>query len=97
MAIVGLMVTATSGLPDDKQGLATGWATMSQQVGITMGIPIMSAIATARIHSLGGERAQTVLSGVTTAIWVNAGLCVATGVTTAIFLRPQADGTEPSA
>jgi len=58
MAIVGLMVTATSGLPDDKQGLATGWATMSQQVGITMGIPIMSAIATARIHSLGGERAH---------------------------------------
>ncbi len=49
------MVTATSGLADDVQGLATGLATMSQQVGITMGIPIMSAIATARIHALGGR------------------------------------------
>ena len=39
--------TATSGLPDGEQGLATGLTTMSQQVGITMGIPIMSAIATA--------------------------------------------------
>jgi len=44
---------------------------MSQQVGITMGIPIMSAIATARVTSLGGESPANVLSGVTTAIWVN--------------------------
>jgi EmrB/QacA subfamily drug resistance transporter len=39
IAIVGFMVTATSGLPDHEQGMATGLATMSQQVGITMGIP----------------------------------------------------------
>ncbi|WP_105035193.1 MFS transporter [Cryobacterium aureum] len=44
VVIVGFMVTATSGLADGEQGLATGLATMSQQVGITMGIPIMSAI-----------------------------------------------------
>lgn len=96
MAIVGFMVTATSGLPDDEQGLATGLATMSQQVGITMGIPIMSAIATARFHSVGGESAQTVLSGVTTAILVNAGLCVVTGVLVAVFLRPQVEPIQPS-
>ena len=33
------MVTATTGLPDTEQGLATGLTTMSQQIGITMGIP----------------------------------------------------------
>ncbi|MFC0625476.1 MFS transporter [Kribbella deserti] len=87
VAIVGFMVTATTGLPDEEQGLATGLATMSQQVGITMGIPIMSAIATARVHSLGGESASTVLSGVTTAIWVNAGLCVVAAALVAVFLR----------
>jgi len=89
-AIVGFMVTATSGLPDHEQGLATGLATMSQQVGITMGIPIMSAIATARISALGGERVDTVLSGVVLAIWVNAGLCVLAALLVAVFLRPPA-------
>ncbi len=44
VAIVGFMVTATSGLSDSEQGLATGLATMSQQVGITLGTPVMSAI-----------------------------------------------------
>jgi EmrB/QacA subfamily drug resistance transporter len=87
LAIVGFMVTATSGLPDHEQGLATGLTTMSQQVGITMGIPIMSAMATARVHALGGENPQSVLSGVTTAIAVNVALCVLTGVLAALFLR----------
>ena len=64
VAIVGFMVMATSGLPDSEQGLATGLATMTQQVGITMGIPIMSAVATAAM--------STVLHGVTVAVLVNA-------------------------
>ncbi|MFC6087145.1 MFS transporter [Sphaerisporangium aureirubrum] len=89
VVIVGFMVTATSGLPDNEQGLATGLATMSQQIGITMGIPIMSAIATARVHALGGENAQTVLSGVTTAIFVNAAICVVMALLIAVFLQPK--------
>jgi EmrB/QacA subfamily drug resistance transporter len=88
VAIVGFMVTATSGLPDEEQGLATGLTTMSQQVGITLGTPVMSAIATARINGLGGENAHTVLSGVTTAIAVDAALCVVTAILLARFLRP---------
>jgi predicted MFS family arabinose efflux permease len=67
VAIVGFMVTATSGLPDGEQGLATGLATMSQQIGITMGIPALSAIATAQAD---------VLDGVTLAIAVDVALCV---------------------
>ncbi|GAA1282059.1 MFS transporter [Planotetraspora silvatica] len=89
VAIVGFMVTATSGLPDDEQGLATGLATMSQQVGITMGIPIMSAVATARIHALGGPTAHTVLSGISTALILNTAVCVVAAVLLAVFLRPS--------
>ena len=92
VAIVGFMVAATSGLPDGEQGLATGLATMSQQVGITMGIPIMSAIATAHIHSAGAQTAGAVLSGVRTAITVNAALCVASALAIGLFflrVRPQ--------
>ncbi len=87
VAIVGFMVTATSGLPDEEQGLATGLATMSQQVGITMGIPVMSAIATARIHTLGGQSPHTVLSGVGLALAVNAAACVATALLLTVVLR----------
>lgn len=80
VAIVGFMVIATSGLPDHEQGLATGLATMSQQVGITLGIPIMSAVAAARVNAAGTETTATVLSGITTAIAVNAALCVLTAL-----------------
>lgn len=73
VAIVGFMVTATSGLPDADQGLATGLATMSQQVGITVGTPIMSAIAAAAGASAASGR---VLHGVTTALAVNALICL---------------------
>ncbi|MFE7332391.1 MFS transporter [Streptomyces sp. NPDC057565] len=74
LMIVGFMVTATSGLPDNEQGLATGLATMTQQVGITMGIPVMSAVAAARMTSLGDTGPTGVLSGVTVAILVNSAL-----------------------
>lgn len=97
IAIVGFMVTATSGLPDDEQGLATGLATMSQQVGITMGIPIMSAIVTWRIHSLGVQTPAAVLSGVTTAIAVNAALCVVTALAVGLFLRTSTAKKEQDA
>ncbi|WP_217707827.1 MFS transporter [Nonomuraea rhodomycinica] len=75
VAIVAFMVTATSGLPDAEQGLATGIATMTQQVGITMGIPVMSAVATAAMG------AGSVLHGVVVAVVVNAALAlVATAI-----------------
>lgn len=47
IAIVGYVVTSTSGVPADQQGLATGLITMSQQVGIALGTPVMSALANA--------------------------------------------------
>nr|WSX48182.1 MFS transporter [Streptomyces sp. NBC_00974] len=77
LVIVGFMVTATTGLPDHEQGMATGLATMTQQIGITMGTPIMSAIAAAHtgIHS-----------GITTAIVVNTAIVLAGTLTTVLFL-----------
>ena len=87
VAIVGFMVTATSGLPDAEQGLATGLASMSQQVGITLGIPVMSSIVAARVGALGGETPAHVLSGVTLAIAVNAAACLATAALVALVIR----------
>jgi EmrB/QacA subfamily drug resistance transporter len=85
VAIVGFMVTATSGLPDSEQGLATGLATMSQQVGITLGTPVMSTIAVAAGVGAGGI--EGVLGGVTTALAVNAALCGVAAVVISLGLR----------
>jgi MFS family permease len=55
-SIVAYTVTATSGLPNEEQGLVAGMTTMSQQVGITIGIPILSAVVAMRRTQLAGTR-----------------------------------------
>lgn len=82
LVIVAFMVTATSGLPAAEQGLATGIATMAQQVGITMGTPIMSAV-------VAGASGAGVLSGIRLAIGVNAVLVLAATVLAVGGLRPR--------
>lgn len=53
-AIVAFMVTATSGMRDGEQGLATGLATLTQQIGCTIGIPILAAVAATETNLLDG-------------------------------------------
>ena len=78
LAIVGFMVTATSGMPDSEQGMATGLATMTQQIGITMGTPIMSAVVVT---------STTVLDGIGLAVLVNAAIVFVGAVLAGLFLR----------
>ncbi len=94
-AIVGFMVTATTGLPNSEQGLATGLTTMSQQVGITLGIPVMSTIIAATLPHGGGNGPSPaqVLDGVLLAIGINAALCLATAVLIGLFLHRPATTT----
>ncbi|OHV37200.1 MFS transporter [Pseudofrankia sp. EUN1h] len=78
-AIVGFMVAATSGLPDHEQGLATGVATMTQQVAIALGVPVMSAVAIAA----GGLDSLTALRlaiGVDAAVVLAGALLIARGL-----------------
>ncbi|MFB7454372.1 MFS transporter [Streptomyces sp. NPDC056194] len=78
LAIVGFMVTATSGIPDDEQGMATGLATMTQQIGITMGTPVMSAVVVT---------APVLLDGIGRAVLVNAAIVAAGAVLSGVLLR----------
>lgn len=55
-AIVAYTVTAASGLPNREQGLATGLTSMTQQVAVTIGIPILSSIAVSQSVQLTGIR-----------------------------------------
>lgn len=80
IAIVGYTVTSTMGVESEQQGLATGLVTMSQQVGIALGTPVMSALAVSVV-------AATLLPGLQLAIGVNAALCLAAAVLVGVFLR----------
>jgi MFS family permease len=53
-SIVAYRVAVTSVLADGDRGLATGLTTMTQQVAISVGIPILSAIAATRSVDLTG-------------------------------------------
>ncbi|NIH80397.1 MFS transporter [Amycolatopsis viridis] len=92
LVIVGFMVTATSGLANHEQGLATGLATMTQQVGITMGTPVMSAVVTA---AMAGTGAAAMLGGLKVAIAVNAALVLLGVLTSAVFLRGSRPAGRP--
>ncbi|TDO47352.1 EmrB/QacA subfamily drug resistance transporter [Kribbella sp. VKM Ac-2527] len=96
-AIIGYMVTATSGLPDHEQGLATGLAIMSQQIGITMGTPIVSAIVAATLPGTTAPHSAELLHALSTAITVNAALCLATAAALAFALPKRSAATTPGA
>jgi predicted MFS family arabinose efflux permease len=49
---VGVTTTANAGVPSDKAGLAAGLLSTSQQLGMALGLAVLSAIATARTHHL---------------------------------------------
>ncbi|MEY9953794.1 MFS transporter [Leifsonia sp. EB34] len=88
-AIVSYGITATSGLSNDEQGLATGLATTAQQVGITIGIPIISAIAaghTAALAAAGTETVEATLSGFRLGFGVDAAIVATAAVLIGLFL-----------
>ncbi|MFD8533583.1 MFS transporter [Streptosporangium canum] len=80
-SIVAYTVTSTSGLPNEEQGLATGLTTMTQNVAITIGIPILSAIAATQ---------SAELTGIQLALTVNVIITFVSVVLIWIGLRPTA-------
>ncbi|MFE4859910.1 MFS transporter [Streptomyces sp. NPDC056670] len=76
-AIISYGVTVTSGVPDEEQGLATGLVTTTQQVGLTVGIPLLGVLATTRASLFEGVR--TVLA-IDAAIVIAAAALVAVGL-----------------
>jgi hypothetical protein len=93
--VVSYLVTATTGLPDEEQGLATGLATMTQQLALAVGIPVMSAVAVTRVHALEATHATSaaVSGGLRLALLVDAGIVLVGIVLVAVFLTRAAAGT----
>jgi EmrB/QacA subfamily drug resistance transporter len=91
-SVVSYGVAATSGLPDQEQGLATGLITTAQQVGLTLGTPILSAVYAGRaagLHATGASPSSAMLAGLRAGIGVDAAILIAGAVLMAIFLQPR--------
>ncbi|MYY82746.1 MULTISPECIES: MFS transporter [unclassified Streptomyces] len=76
-AIVSYGVTVTSGVPDEEQGLATGLVTSTQQVGLTVGIPVLGVLATT---------GPDLLTGTRTVLAIDAAVVLATAAAVAVGL-----------
>lgn len=88
LAVVGYMITATSGLPDHEQGLATGLAYTGQQLGVTVGTPVLATVAASGIASAGGDGPAAVLNGVQGGLLTAAAALLVAGLVAIAFLRP---------
>ncbi|MCX5243661.1 MFS transporter [Streptomyces sp. NBC_00201] len=76
--IVSYGLTVTSGVPDAEQGLATGLVTSTQQVAITIGIPLLGVLATT---------SSDLLTGLHTVLAVETTVVLAAAVLVALGLR----------
>ncbi|MFD9032158.1 MFS transporter [Streptomyces sp. NPDC059567] len=79
-AIISYGVTVTSGVPDEEQGLATGLVTTTQQIGLTVGIPLLGVLATT-----GGD----LYGGVRTVLALDAAIVLVTAALIGLGLRRQ--------
>ncbi|MFF3762850.1 MFS transporter [Streptomyces sp. NPDC001922] len=89
-AIVAYGSIATSGVPDGEQGLATGLVTSSQQVGLTVGIPLLSALATSRgdaLREAGADAVAATLGGIRLGLGVDALVVAVVAVLIGVGLR----------
>ncbi|WP_327655368.1 MFS transporter [Streptomyces sp. NBC_00483] len=79
-AIISYGLTVTSGVPNEEQGLATGLVTSTQQIGITVGIPLLGVLATT---------STDLLTGAHTVITLAAAITLVAAALVALGLRPR--------
>ncbi|MFG2005107.1 MFS transporter [Spirillospora sp. NPDC048911] len=89
LGLVSYTVIATSGLPNEEQGLATGLSTMSQQIALTLGTPVLAAVA------LYGTAANA-LNGMRLAVLVAAAASLTGAALIAAFFRSHKENRTPS-
>ncbi|MEU2059230.1 MFS transporter [Streptomyces sp. NPDC013455] len=85
-AIVSYGLTVTSGVPDGEQGLATGLVTSTQQIGLTVGIPLLGVLATT---------SDDLLAGTHLVLALDAGVVLVTAVLVGLGLRSRTVEPQP--
>ncbi|MDG4861667.1 MFS transporter [Streptomyces sp. T-3] len=95
MAVVSYTIAATNGLSNALQGAASGLATTAQLVGLTIGTPVIGAIATGRVAAVADtlNAKEATVAGVHLGIVVIVAFLAVGLLTSVIFLR----GRQPAA
>ncbi|MEU5876647.1 DHA2 family efflux MFS transporter permease subunit [Spirillospora sp. NPDC047279] len=87
-----------SGAKADDAGLASGLFNTTQQIGMALGVAVLSTLAASRTEHLLGEgrsRAEALTGGYHLAFTTSAGLLVAALVVALVVLRTPKDAAEP--
>jgi hypothetical protein len=106
MSFVSLTIAATSGVPANESGLASGLINTAQQVGGSLGLAILSGVAASKTaaalvgtaHSPLNQAAAAV-SGFHTAFQVGVGFTVSASILALILVKNQRRGaaaTQPA-
>ncbi|MFZ3471651.1 MFS transporter [Streptomyces sp. 4.24] len=91
LALPALTALGMSGADERDAGLASGLFNTTQQIGMALGVAVLSTLAASRTDSLvaaGQSRAEALTSGYHLAFGIGTGLLVTALVVTAAMLRP---------
>ncbi|MBB0242961.1 MFS transporter [Streptomyces alkaliphilus] len=92
----GMWIAAASGVDPREQGIASGMASTTQQVGGAVGLAILIAVANSGIHGLSGDRLNLAMAdGTRTAVYI-AAAGIVLGALVALTL-PRRPTTPPAA
>jgi EmrB/QacA subfamily drug resistance transporter len=91
-SLVPATIVAVKGVPPEQNGLASGVVNTSRLVGGTLGLAVLTTLATSRTNDLvGGGTAQldALTSGYRLAFLIGAGLCLVGAAAAVTLLRPR--------
>jgi EmrB/QacA subfamily drug resistance transporter len=99
-SLVPATIVAVKGVPPEQNGLASGVVNTSRLVGGTLGLAVLTTLATSRTNDLvGGGTAQldALTSGYRLAFLIGAGLCLAGAAAAVTLLRSRPEAVPQAA